>query len=137
MYTFFMEKYLRMKEICLFSQNVRFLDRLRRPRYLWNGTRKKGPRKNGPRKMIPQEKNPWIKNPRKMVSWKKGPRKNGPRKNGPQKNGPWKNVLQKFFYVKRMLGNLNDFFLLINYTTHTKIYLTFTSQSYKHRTVEH
>ena len=49
-----------------------------------------------------------------MVPRKHGPRKNGPRKIGPRKNGPRKNVLQKLFSVKRMLGNLNDFFIFIN-----------------------
>ena len=54
-----------------------------------NGTRKNGPRKNCHRKMVPG-------------------------KNGPRKNGPRKNVLQKLFSVKRMLENLNDFFIVID-----------------------
>ena len=44
-----------------------------------------------------------------------GTRKNGPRKNGRRKIGPRKNVLQKLFSVKRMLGNLNDFFICIDW----------------------
>ena len=37
-----------------------------------------------------------------------------PGKNGRQKSGPRKNFLQKLFSVKRMLGNLNNFFVFIN-----------------------
>ena len=43
-----------------------------------------------------------------------GPRKIDPRKNGPRTMRPRKNVLQKLFYVKKMLGNLNDFFIFID-----------------------
>ena len=59
------------------------------------GMRKKGPRKNGPQKNSPLGK--------------KSP------KNGPRRNGPRKNFLKKFFPVKRMLGNLNDFFIFIDW----------------------
>ena len=62
------------------------------------------PRKNGPRKNGP---------------WKIGPWKNGPRKIGPWKNGPRKYVLQKLFSVNGMLGNLNDFFIFINWFHYT------------------
>ena len=34
---------------------------------------------------------------------------------GTRKNGPRKNFLRKLFSVKRMLGNLNDFFIFINW----------------------
>ena len=67
--------------------------------------RKNGPRKNGPRKNGPREK--WSP-------------ENGPRKNGPRKIGPRKNVLQKLFSVKKMLGNLNDFFIFINWFDYTQ-----------------
>ena len=45
-------------------------------------------------------------------------------KNGPRKNAPWKNVLQKLFSVKKMLGNLNDFFIFIDWFhyTHKKMF---------------
>ena len=47
----------------------------------------------------------------------------------PEKNGPRKNVLQKLFSVKKMLGNLNDFLIFIDWFhyTHKK---KFTSRSY-------
>ena len=57
-------------------------------------------KKNGPREKWSPEK--WS--PRKMVPGKSGPRKISPRKN----------FLQKLFSVKKMLGNLNDFFIFIN-----------------------
>ena len=37
-----------------------------------------------------------------------------PGKNVPGKNDPRKNVLQKLFPIKRILGNLNDFFIFID-----------------------
>ena len=54
-----------------------------------------------------------------MVPGKKNPRKNGPRKIGPRKN-----VLKKLFSVKRMLGNLIDFIILIDWIqyTHKKMF---------------
>ena len=72
------------------------------------------PPKNGPQEKWSPEK--WSRG--KMVPGKMVPEKNGPRKIGPQKN-----LLQKLFSVKRMLGNLNDFFIFINWFhyTHTKI----------------
>ena len=71
-----------------------------------SGTRKNGPRKNRPQKI-------------------------GPRKNGPRNSGPRKNVLQKLFFIKTMLGNLNDFSIFINWFHYTqKTCLTFTSRSY-------
>ena len=53
-----------------------------------------------------------------------GPRKIDPRKNGPRTMRPRKNVLQKLFYVKKMLGNLNDFFIFIDWFhyTHKKMF---------------
>ena len=69
-----------------------------------------GSRKNDPRdKWSPEE---WSRiNVRRKIGHRKiGPRKNGPWKNSPRKIGLRKNVLQKLFSVKRMLGNLNDFF---------------------------
>ena len=53
--------------------------------------------------------------PRKMVPRKMVPGKMVPGKNGPRKIGPRKNLLKKLFSVKRMLGNLNDFFIFINW----------------------
>ena len=43
---------------------------------------------------------------------------------GTRKNGPRKNVLQKLFSVKRMLENLNDFFIFIDWFhyTHKKMF---------------
>ena len=37
---------------------------------------------------------------------------------------PWKNDLQKLFSVKKMLGNLNDFFIFIDWFhyTHKKMF---------------
>ena len=60
----------------------------------------------------------------KNGSRKIGPRKYGPRKIGPRKNGPRKNVLQKLFSIKRMLGNLNAFFIYIDWFhyTHKKMF---------------
>ena len=59
------------------------------------------------------------------VKWVRG-------KKVPGKMAPWKNVLKKLFVVKRILGNLNDFFLFlsIDSSTHSKRCLTFTSRSY-------
>ena len=54
-----------------------------------------------------------------MFPWKKNPRKNGPRKKGPRKNGPRKNILKKLFSVNRMLGNLNDFYIFIDWFHYT------------------
>ena len=47
-----------------------------------------------------------------------------PGKMVPWKNGPWKNVLQKLFSVKKMLGNLNDFLIFIDWFhyTHKKMF---------------
>ena len=84
-----------------------------------------------------------------MVPKKNGPRENGPRKNGtrkigPRKNGlpkidPRKNVLKKLFSVKKMLGNLNDFFIFINWFhyTHKKIFDVYVPILHMHQTVEH
>ena len=54
----------------------------------------------------------------------KAPVSMGTRKNGARKIGPRKNLLKKLFSVKRMLGNLNDFFIFINWFhyTHTKMF---------------
>ena len=92
-------------------------------------SRKMVPGKNGLRKNGPREK--WS--PGKMVSGKMVPGKIVPGKIVPGKNGPRKNVLQKLFSVKRMVGNLNDFFIFIDsfHCTHTKRCLTFTSRSCK------
>ena len=59
----------------------------------------------------------WVRG--KMVPGKKNPRKNYPRKIGPRKN-----VFQKLFSVKRMLGNLSDFFIFIDWFhyTHKKMF---------------
>ena len=73
---------------------------------------------------------------------------NGTRKKGLRQNGPLENKLSgkevlgkmslKKLFVKRMLGNLNDLFIFIDDSiTHTKRFLTFTSRSYMHQTVEH
>ena len=47
-----------------------------------------------------------------------------PGKNGPWKKGSLKNVLRKLLSVKRLLGNLNDFFIFIDWFhyTHTKMF---------------
>ena len=55
-----------------------------------------------------------------MVPGKNGLRKIGPRKIGPRKIGPRKNVFQKSFSVKRMLGNLNEFFIFIDWFHYTR-----------------
>ena len=83
--------------------------------------------------------------PGKMVPKKNGPRKNGPRTIGPRKNGPRKidlrkNVLQTLFSVKRMLiGNLNDFFIFINWFhyTHKKMFDVYVTILHMYQTVEH
>ena len=49
----------------------------------------------------------------------KGPRKNGPQKNGPLEKNPRKNVLKKLFSVKKMLGNLNHFHIIIDWFHYT------------------
>ena len=74
-----------------------------------------------------------------MVPEKNGRLKNGPRKIGPQKNGPRKNVLQKLFSVKRMLGNLNHFFIFINWfhDTHKKMLDVHVTILHMYQTVEH
>ena len=84
-----------------------------------NGARKNGPRKNGLRK--------------------NGPRKIGPRKNGSRKIGARKNVLPKLFSVERMLGNLNDFFIFINWFhyTHKKMFDVYVTILHMYQTVEH
>ena len=91
--------------------------------------RKNGPQKNGPRK----------NGPRKIGSRKNGPRKISPRKIGSRKNGPRKNVLQKLFSVKRMLGNLNDFFIFINWFhyTHKNMFDVYDTILHLYQTVEH
>ena len=79
-----------------------------------------------------------------MVTGKNGPRKIGSRKNGPRKIGfrkigPQENVLRKFFSVKRMLGNLNDFCIFINWFhyTHKRIFDVYVTILHMHQTVEH
>ena len=79
-----------------------------------------------------------------MVSEKNGRQKNGarkigPRKNGPRKIGPRKNLLQKLFSVKIMLGNLNDFFIFINWFhyTHKKMFDAYVKILHMYQTVEH
>ena len=59
-----------------------------------------------------------------MVPGRKIPRKMVLGKNGPRKIGLRKNVLQKLFSVKRMLGNLNNFFIFIDWFhyTHEKMF---------------
>ena len=54
-----------------------------------------------------------------MIPWKKVPEKKNPQKEDPWKNGPRKYVLKKLFSVKRMLGNLNDFFIFIDWFHYT------------------
>ena len=65
-------------------------------------------------KMVPGEKNLRKNGRRKNGPRKIGPREIGVRKNDPRKIRPRKNVLQKLFSGKRMLGNLNDFFIFID-----------------------
>ena len=67
------------------------------------------------------------------------PGKNDPRKNGLEKIGPRKNVLQKLFSVETMLGNLNDFFIFINWFhyTHKKMFDVYTTILPMYQTVEH
>ena len=79
-----------------------------------DGPRKNGLRKNGPRKMIP--------------------RKNGPRKNGPREKWSPKNWSPEKWPSKIVLRQKNArkfkllfSFLSIDFTTHTKKCLTFTS----------
>ena len=64
---------------------------------------------------------------------------NGTRKNGPRKIGPRKNFLQKLFSVKRMLGNLKDFFIFINWFhyTHKKMSDAHVTILHMYETVEH
>ena len=70
---------------------------------------------------------------------KNGTRKNGPQKNGPRKIGPQKNFLQKLFSVKRMLGNLNNFFIFIDWFryTHKKMFDAYVTILHMYQTVEH
>ena len=82
--------------------------------------------------------------PRKMVPGKNGPRrivsrKIGPWKNDPLKIGPRNNVLQKLFSVKRLLGNINDFFVFIDWFhyTHKKMFDVYLTILHMHQTVEH
>ena len=58
---------------------------------------------------------------------------------GTRKNGPRKNVLQKLFSVKRMLGNLNDFFIFIDWFhyTHKKMFDVYVMILHMHQTVKH
>ena len=98
------------------------------------GTRKKVPWKTVSEKMVPEkwspEKNGTLeKRSSKQNPRKKGPRKNGLRtkgfrRNGPRRNHSRKNVLKKLFFVERMLGNSNDFFIIIDrlYYTHIKMF---------------
>ena len=74
-----------------------------------------------------------------MVLGKMVPGKMVPGKNGPRKIGPRKNVIQKLFSVKRMLGNLNSFFVFIAWFhyTHTKMYDVYLTILHMHQTVEH
>ena len=67
------------------------------------------------------------------------PDKNGPRKNDPRKIGLRKNVLQKLFSVKRMLGNLNDFFIFIDWFhyTHKNMFDVYVTILHMHETVKH
>ena len=67
------------------------------------------------------------------------PEKWSPRKNGPWKIGPRKIVLQKLFPIKRMLGNLNDFFIFIDWLhyTHKNMFDVFLTILQMHQTVEH
>ena len=77
--------------------------------------------------------------PGKMILGTNGPRKIGPRKNGSRKIGRRKNIRQKLFSVKTMLGNLNDFFLFINWFhyTHKKMFDVYITILHMHQTVEH
>ena len=74
-----------------------------------------------------------------MVPGKMIPAENGPRKIGPRKNGPRKNILQKLFSVKTRLGNLNEFFIFINWFhyTHKKMFDVYITILHMHETVEH
>ena len=67
------------------------------------------------------------------------PGKNGPRTSGPRQIGPRKNFLQKFFSVKIMLGNLNDFFICINcfHYTPKKMFDAYVTILHMYQTVEH
>ena len=87
-----------------------------------------------PEKMVPGKMAPGKNGPRKI-----GPRKNGTRKIGPRKNDPRKNFLQKFFSVKRMLGNLNEFFIFINWFhyTHKKMFDAYVTILHMYQTLEH
>ena len=59
-------------------------------------------------------------------------------KNSPQPNGHRKNVLKKLFFV-RMLGNLNDFFIFIDWLhyRHKKMFDVYVTILHMHQTVEH
>ena len=61
--------------------------------------------------------------PRKKITGKKMPRKI-PGKMVPAKLVPRKNILKKLFSVERILGNLNDFFIFIDWFhyTHKKVF---------------
>ena len=87
--------------------------------------------------MVPGKKNPRKKDsrengPGKLVLGKMVPEKLVIGKMVPGKIGPRKNVLQKLSCVKKMLGNLNDFFIFIDWFhyTHTKLF-------YVHLTILH
>ena len=45
---------------------------------------------------------------------------NAPTSHGTRKNSPRKSVLQKMFFVKRMLGNFNDFYFYRLIPLHTQ-----------------
>ena len=77
--------------------------------------------------------------PGKMLPGKMVPRKMIPGKILRGKNGPRKNLLQKSFSVKRMLGNLNDFFIFINWFhyTHKKMFDAYVTILHTYQTVEH
>ena len=78
------------------------------------------PEKNGPReKWSPENWSPEKWSPENSFT-----RKKSPRKIGPQKICPRINVLQKLSSVKRMLENLNHFFIFIDWFhyTHKKMF---------------
>ena len=70
-----------------------------------------------------------------VVRGKVVPEKNGPRKIGPRKIDPRENDLQKLFSVKRMLGNLNDFFIFIDWFhyTHKKMFDVYVTILHMHQ----
>ena len=57
----------------------------------------------------------------------------------PGKNWARKKVLQKLFPVERMIGNLNDFFIFIDWLhyTHKKMFDVYLTILHMHQTVEH